>query len=431
MSFQNKNNGIKIMYTRITEKEMKQMKIDPTQEERYGNLPPALRQGVIDKDMQNGLKIGIFTALFAILGIGAFTLTSFIGAPFVVSVLINAWFAGSNIYLAGLTYGIINDLIAVRWNLPYFLIGHNPGQRSLLKTNDPNTTAIGWGILATFFPSLIATVLFTAATLITGFIGLPFAGFVLPAIALAMPLALIGADLFARYRFAQRAKDPQALAEIKRDLQSPYSFMLDPYQTDRLAHWIKTPADANAWHANSDRNLFGYLSMPLLGIAGLTSIITVTAMHALIPALLFSATFSVFPPIGLGLLLATGILAACTYLYFNRNKKVANGFQLDFPDDKPKPNDPSSENDQNFRPELGKQNTQKYTNTTSNILSEVKIEINETKATKPPSEHTNIVAFNKPESPRASYRTFSQTDKQNQTKNVVKNDSIASPKSRI
>ena len=304
----------------------------------YGGLPEDLRYSEMDPLMQNELRNGVMWVGIAILGIAAFSIISFVGgAPFVLTVLINAWFAGSAIYLSGIGYCILNDLIGVKKNLPYFSLGHQDWQKALIKSNDRAAVGIAWGIFASKGFSLIAAVLFTIATLVTGFLGLPFAGFVLPVLAAVLPITLVAAHLYSRHKEKQREQAEQKthyLAAYKKLIDQKNHFMgLNAYQMERLKHWLKDTSDMNAWLGNSDRNVFGFISMPLVGVAGLVAIITLSAVSSFLPAILFGAAFSAFPPVGLGILLAVGIAAACVYLYLNHKKIVNNGYRLDAPNE--------------------------------------------------------------------------------------------------
>jgi MFS family permease len=313
----------------------------------YGGLPPHLRQLEINPDMQKALKGGIITAAVATLGIAAFAVISFFAVPFVVTVLVNALFAGSAIYLAGLAYGILNDFIGVKKNLPYFTLGHQPTQKALIQSNDKTTIGIAWGIYATMGPSLIAAILFTVATVITGFIGLPFAAFVLPILAIAVPIALGAAHLYSKYKEKQlenkwrESPYDNELTNCLNVFKRPHLYdenllneFLNEYQRSRLGRWLKDENDMKAWFGNGARNSFGYIALPIVGVLGLAALITSSSISGLLPAVLFSAAFSVFPVIGLGILLAVAITAACVYLYVNRNKIVDNGYRLDPPEEK-------------------------------------------------------------------------------------------------
>ncbi len=83
------------------------------------------------------LKNGFIGVGIAALGIILFAAASLLGAPVWVTVIANAFFASSVTHLAALVYGVVNDLFATRSNLAYFLLGHQPQQASILRTNDP------------------------------------------------------------------------------------------------------------------------------------------------------------------------------------------------------------------------------------------------------------------------------------------------------
>ena len=105
-------------------------------------LPANKRRGILSQELGSLLRAGLIAILISLLGIAAFSIISFVGAPFAVTVLINAWFTGSAIYLSAISYGIINDIIGCHKNLPYFMLGHQPGQRGVIKSNNPNTVGI-------------------------------------------------------------------------------------------------------------------------------------------------------------------------------------------------------------------------------------------------------------------------------------------------
>jgi hypothetical protein len=90
----------------------------------------------------------------------------------------------------------------------------------------------------------------------------------------------------------------------------------------------------NAWISNGSRNAFGYLVLPALALVSLIGYVVLSALPTLLPALVFTAAFAAFPPLGAGLLLALGVAVACVYLYRNHNKKVDNAYKLDYPSDK-------------------------------------------------------------------------------------------------
>ena len=156
-------------------------------------------KGIIDYDLQKTLRLGIIAAIISILGIAAFAALSFFAAPFVLSVIVTALFAGSMAYLMGIGYGILNDLLATQSNLTYFMLGHRPEQRSMIESNKVPAVGIAWGIAAVAPLALPAGVLFTITALIAGFF-VPIPLFILPVMAIAIPLVVIIADVVARLK---------------------------------------------------------------------------------------------------------------------------------------------------------------------------------------------------------------------------------------
>lgn len=221
-------------------------------------------------------------------------------------------------------------------------MGHQQGQRNVIESNNPNTVAIASGILVTMGSSLIAATVFTVTTVIMGFAVLPFAGFLFPVIAFAIPFVLAGAHWFAKSQEKSRLNEFQSTLENPDDdshILHPRTFLhivrlnLGRYQADRLARWTHNEHDVNAWLSNGDRNGYGYTVMPLLGLAGLGALIGISAAHAVLPAALFGVALSAFPSLGIGLLMAAGIAVACVSLYFNHKKQTDNEYKLDFSHD--------------------------------------------------------------------------------------------------
>lgn len=296
----------------------------------YGGLPPNLRVGEYDEQGRSILKWGIGSALIAALLVCSFPISLFFTLPMAATVIISALFTGGFVHLCGLAYGILNDMIATRANLPYFILGHQPGQRGLIKSNKPNAQAVAWGINATWGLTFLASSLFVVATLITGFLGFPFAGFILPLIPIAMSLAIGGAHLFGNFLAKKILYTKNK--KFKGDIFSPYR---DEYQNERLEYWHEPNHEQSILNhtTNGIRNGFGYVVMPLLGAGALAGIIYSSVLSNAVPAFLFGAAFSAFPLIGVGIVLAIGIVAACFYLYKNHNKVVdSNPYRLDYPE---------------------------------------------------------------------------------------------------
>lgn len=265
--------------------------------------------------LQNGY-IGIgFSTLFLI----SFLIVSLTPTPAALAIIPTALFTAAFTYVSALIYGVTNDIFATRANLPYFLLGHQQGQHTLLKTNDPLAQGVAWGVAATFAPALFASIVFGVATLITApFV--PTATFLLPVMMLAMPLIAYRAE-----RYAQNKAREYALAQI--DLTQIGSNL---YQSECLKQMCPTKTEKAAWLATSDRNLFGYLKMPLVGLGVLGALVTLSVLSPLLPAVLFSPMLSVIIPAataGAGILTLSGL---GLYAYANRDKQIDNRYKLAF-----------------------------------------------------------------------------------------------------
>ncbi len=175
----------------------------------------------------------------------------------------------SIICLGILTYGIINDLLAVRQNLVYFRAGHQPGQKSIFKSNHRNNVAIAWGILATGGIALgfsAAIGLMTAATygLSAAIVAIGHATSVsirsigvLPAVvatgAAIIALCYLTATLIKAHRYALKQ------SRLKRNGQYLMCWgSLSPYAKSQWRKEITTQEDASKALGNSDRNATGY-----------------------------------------------------------------------------------------------------------------------------------------------------------------------------
>jgi hypothetical protein len=117
-------------------------------------LPP---DDILHKLLRNGF-IGVAASALIIF---LFAATVFFAAPFWLTAIATGLFVGASTYLSGILYGVVNDLFATHSNLPYFLLGHQPQQKSLLRTNYKVAQGIAWGVAATFGPVVIATIVFT------------------------------------------------------------------------------------------------------------------------------------------------------------------------------------------------------------------------------------------------------------------------------
>lgn len=268
---------------------------------------------ILNALLRNGfIGVGISTLLIA-----AFVAVMLVGAPLWVVAISSGLFVGSSVYLSGIVYGVVNDLFATNANLPYFLLGHQPQQKSLLQTNDKIAQGVAWGVAATFGPVVIASVLFTIVATITAFF-VPMATFALPVLMLAMPLIAVGAEFYARERTKEHAKthlDPGSNA----------------YQVLGLQFMSPTIEEKAAWYANSDRNVFGFTKVPFIGLGGLAGLVTLSAVSTYLPAALFaSPLIAVFVPAAFaGSAVLT--LAACgVYMYANKSTHIDDRNNLEF-----------------------------------------------------------------------------------------------------
>lgn len=130
---------------------------------------------ILHKLLRSGfIGVGISAVMILL-----FISTVFFTAPLWLTAITTGLFVGASTYLSGILYGVVNDIFATHANLPYFLLGHQSQQTSLLRTNDKVAQGIAWGVAATFGPVIIATLIFTVAATITAFF-VPIATFLLP-----------------------------------------------------------------------------------------------------------------------------------------------------------------------------------------------------------------------------------------------------------
>lgn len=268
------------------------------------------------------LRAGLITV-----GVCALFIIFFIAAPFLA---LPAWltavstglFAGASAYLSGLLYAVINNLFAAHANLPYFLLGHHKEKTSLLRTNDKIAQGVAWGIATTFAPVLFASIIFAVITTIAAFF-VPIATFVLPIIMIAMPLFAVRAEFYARRKTQYYLKETKDCRLWLNDIND--------YQAKGLAYMCPTNEERAAWHANSVRNLFGFKRVPIIGWAGLTSLIILSATSMFLPTLLFtSPIIAVAIPAAFALAAFVSVAAAGIYMHHHRNTQVDNRYRLNF-----------------------------------------------------------------------------------------------------
>ncbi len=264
------------------------------------------------------LRYGFIGVGISALLIAAFVTTMLLSAPFWVAAIATGLFVGASVYASGILYGVVNDLFATHANLPYFLLGHQPQQSSLLRTNDKIAQGIAWGVAATFGPVVLATIVFTVAATVTAFF-VPMATFILPILIIAMPLIAVGAEFYARKK-TKEYSDERYLSAGSNE-----------YQWDGLDFMSPTHQERAAWNANSDRNMFGFTKVPILGLVGLVALITLSAVSMFLPAVLFTLPLAaVIIPAAFAGLAVLALAAGGLYLYVNRNRHVDDRNNLDF-----------------------------------------------------------------------------------------------------
>lgn len=265
--------------------------------------------------------------------ISFFAVTVFLSAPAWLIAISTGLFTGAVAYVSGLTYGIINDLFATHANLPYFLLGHQTQQVSLLKTNDPIAQGIAWGVSATFGLTLLAACLFTVIIMITAAF-VPITTCILPLMMLAMPLIAIGAEFYAQ-------KQAQVIEPTLGCWEYPIMLGSNRYQQTRNATMCPTKQEQAAWYANSDRNIFGFTRVPLVALAMLIGLVGLSAISGgFLPAILISSSlFSTVLPLGFAAVNTLGLGLAGLYVYMKQDTQVDNRYKLDFSGDDKKPDD--------------------------------------------------------------------------------------------
>ena len=281
-------------------------------------------KGQKDNDLLNLLKFGSIASILAVLGVVGFTVLSFFTVPFAVSVISTSLFSGSMVYLMGMSYGILNDILAANKNLPYFLLGHQRQQKSMIESNKVAAVGIAWGIAAVAPLAKIAAIAFSITTLVAGFF-VPIALFVLPVMAMAIPVVVLIAHFHAQRKEKEMIDDPSSYAHWSWDF-----FNLNEYQREGLKFMSDSVEEKAAWFSNSDRNVIGFTYMPILALASLVALVTLSALSAHLPAILFGTLLSTTIPIVFAAVIATGVTGSLIYLALNHNVQEENKFKLDF-----------------------------------------------------------------------------------------------------
>ena len=303
--------------------------------------------------VMNFAKVGLG---FVALSLGFFASAALLGLSGGWIIAATALFGAAVVYMAGLLYGIMNDIFATKANLPYFLLGHQYGQFSFFISNDPLVQAIGWGIIASQPIAIIAALVFgiTIATVMASAASPPLI-FILAILELLVPPLVLCVNAYANYSANQYIKNGISLShcseEIKQefrkalnlaadaesidldevDFDSP-SFralvekhqFLNDYQLDGLALMSSSKKDKANWLANGNRNLLGYLGAPTLAIASLVLMLTLKA----VPAIFFSPLFAVIIPLLTAVLAMVGLATALYYVTVNDQKQIDNRYKL-------------------------------------------------------------------------------------------------------
>lgn len=231
----------------------------------YGNSKFYMNKGMenifqtIKKTAFAGVNIASFSILaFLICGLAY----SLVGAPYWLMALSSGLFVGASVYIAGVTYGILNDIFAVKLNFPYYLVGHQPGQSSILKTHDKMAYAIGWGVLATAAPVGVTAIIFTIAATILAF-QTPLATVIMPMLILSMPIFALSNEMFVRSM--HRLTKPK-LQLNSGEIWDQFRAEFSNEQITRFKFMCPTPKSQDAFMLNGIRNLLGYLILPTVAI---------------------------------------------------------------------------------------------------------------------------------------------------------------------
>ena len=180
--------------------------------------------------------------------------------------------------------------------------------------------------------------------------------FIFPIMMCVAPIMVLLAD-----RFANRIRSQKSDQEITSEFNQALRY-LNQYHRDRLAYMCPTIEDKKNWLNNSDRNGFGYATMPLLGLAGLITCIILFAMPYVLPGVLLGVSMSlVFPLITVGIAVIA-ITAALVYLHFYQDIQDDNSYRLDYkPASLPPSPPPNSPPTKNFPSPLSRQSYQNNT----------------------------------------------------------------------
>lgn len=266
-----------------------------------------------DKFLRQSLIAGLKGIALSALITVEFAASVFFAAPAWAMALSSAFFVGASIYLCGLLYGVLNDVLATNMNLPYFLVGHQPKQRSVIKTNNKFSQAVAWGIAATEPLARTAAGVFTVVSIILAFTT-SMSLFLLPVLMLTMPLIVLGAECLARHKLKKTE-----------NLSAPYV-----HWDENKQYLFPLEADYASWHANNLRNTFGYVVVPLVAVAALISLISLSAVGVMCPPLLLVMGSPVVLPILCAAASALFLSLSSLYMHMTRNEQKDDRYKLDY-----------------------------------------------------------------------------------------------------
>ena len=302
------------------------------------------------------MKVAMVGLGFATLSVAFFATVAVLGLNGGWIIAATALLGSAIAYMAGLLYGIINDIFATKANLPYFLLGHQVTQHSFFISNDRFVQAIGWGIIAAQPIAIMASIVFgvTIAAVMASAAS-PVLTFALPLLLVAVPLFAVCANVYANHsadKYIQKGISLKTLSEEKKqefrtalnlpsdaewidldqidfDSQSfrvlvKKNGLLNDYQLDGLALMSSSKKDKANWLANSDRNLLGYIGTPLLAITGLVLMLTLTS----VPVVFFSSLLGTIIPLVAAVIVIASLAIALTYVSVNKEQQTDNRYKL-------------------------------------------------------------------------------------------------------
>lgn len=241
----------------------------------------------------------IYTGI-SLLGVAAYGLASLFSLPFVLMAILQAIFVSSLVFLIGISYGILNDMLACRTNLEYFTMGHQPDQHGgVVASNSKNLNAVTWGIVATWDIALPAGILFGIAALATFLSHTALPPFMLAFLGAGALLAVGLAHVLAKY-LVGRSDDTMINKRYSNATNSIYGY-------SSLSPDVKFK---RSWLVNGYRNGLGYALLPLMGLLGLIASITLGALHVAPTALHMSMALQY------GLAAIPVVIAMVSLLYF-------------------------------------------------------------------------------------------------------------------